>query len=210
MDNIITSHNALIYFSEGPYIELLEKAPVSQLTLWALKGIGQGQVAKRLSSWKDAPPGFFEICLETTTPHLKAAKPQMQQLGQPYFCTKSQRKDPQQRLLQWQLLFPHNTALPFIMTPFNINPKPQNFVHPNGMRQIKQCTYNNTPAHLKMVRLPMPGSALVAQGRYRNYRRGVHLVMVKVIYFTVNQYIKNKLARRLISKKQLTLIQQNH
>ena len=145
-------HNALIYFSEGPYIELLEKAPVSQLTLWALNGIGQGQVAKRLSSWADAPPGFFELCLETETPNLKAAKVLMQQLGQRYFCTKSQRKDPQQRLLQWQLLFPHNTALPFIMTPFNLNPKPQNLVHPNGKRQIKQCTYKNTPAHLQIVK----------------------------------------------------------
>ena len=145
-------HNALIYFSEGPYIELLEKAPVSQLTLRALKGIGQSQVAQRLSSWKDAPPGFFEICLETKAPHLKAAKAQIQQLGQPYFCTKSQRKDPQQRRLQWQLLFPHNTALPFIMTPFNTNPKPLNFVHPNGTRQIKQCTYKNTPANLQIVK----------------------------------------------------------
>ena len=145
-------HNALIYFSEGPYIELLEKAPVSKLTLWALKGIGQGKVNKRLRSWADAPPGFFEICLETTTPNLKAAKAQMQQLGQRYFCTKSQRRDPQQRLLQWQLLFPHNTALPFIMTPFNTNPKPQNLVHPNGMRQIKQCTYNNAPTHLQIVK----------------------------------------------------------
>lgn len=43
-------------------------------------------------------------------------------------------------------------ALPFIMTPFNTNPKPQNFVHPNGMRQIKQCTYKNTPAHLQIVK----------------------------------------------------------
>lgn len=145
-------HNALIYFSEGPYIELLEKAPVSKLTLWALKGIGQGQVAKRLRSWKNAPPGFFEICLETTTPHLNEAKTQMQQLGQRYFCTRSQRKDPQQRLLQWQLLFPHNVALPFIMTPFNTNPKPKDFTNPNGIRQIKQCTYNNTPAHLQMVK----------------------------------------------------------
>lgn len=131
---------------------MLEKAPVSKLTLWAIKGIGQGQVAQRLRSWADTPTGFFEICLETKAPNLKTAKAQMQQLGQTYFCTRSQRKDPQQRLLQWQLLFPHNMALPFIMTPFNTNPKPQNFVHPNGMRQIKQCTYKNTPAHLQIVK----------------------------------------------------------
>ena len=159
-------YNALIYFSEGPYIELLEKAPVSQLALWALKGIGQGQVAKRLSSWADTQPGFFEICLETKLPHLKAAKAQMQQLGQPYFCTKSQRKDPQQRLLQWQLLFPHNMALPFIMTPFNTNPKPKDFVHPNGMRQIKQCTYKNTPVHLHIVNtLCQDPQLLLKEGR---------------------------------------------
>ena len=134
----------------------------------------------------------------------------MQQLGQPYFCTKSQRKDPQQRLLQWQLLFPHNTALPFIMTPFNTNPKPQNLVHPNGNASDQAMHLQQHPSPFTNGKDPMSGSALIAQGRYRNYRRGVHLVMVKVIYFTVNQYLKNKLARRLISKKQLTLIQQNH
>ena len=135
-----TRTTPFIYFSEGPYIELLEKAPVSQLTLWALKGIGQGQVAKRLRSWADAPPGFFELCLETKRQPFKNGQSPNAATGATLFLHQEPTKDPQQRLLQWQLLFPHNTALPFIMTPFNTNPKPQNLVHPNGKRRS-----NNAP-----------------------------------------------------------------
>ena len=38
-------HNALIYFSEGPYIELLKKAPVPFYINLLLKVVGKGKVA---------------------------------------------------------------------------------------------------------------------------------------------------------------------
>ena len=134
-------HNALIYFSEGPYIEILEKAPVSSFIKLILRFIGKGYLAERFTSWENAEEGFFEICLENNTSNFRTEKKLLKQLGEKYFVTQSKRIDPMNRILKWKLLFPKQIKIPFLMTPFNINPKPKNFIHPNKIRGIKQVSY---------------------------------------------------------------------
>ena len=56
--------NALIYFSEGPYIEILEKAPISNFLMMILRLIGKRYLVKRFKSWENAQEGYFDICLE--------------------------------------------------------------------------------------------------------------------------------------------------
>jgi len=134
-------HNALIYFSEGPYIEILEKAPVSSFMKLILRFIGKGYLAERFTSWENAEEGFFEICLENNTSNFRAEKKLLKQLGEKYFVTQSKRIDPMNRILKWKLLFPRQIKIPFLMTPFNINPKPKNFAHPNKINRIKKISY---------------------------------------------------------------------
>jgi len=134
-------HNALIYFSEGPYIEILEKAPVSSFMKLILQFIGKGYLAERFTSWENAEEGFFEICLENNTSNFRAEKKLLKQLGEKYFVTQSKRIDPMNRILKWKLLFPRQIKIPFLMTPFNINPKPKNFAHPNKINRIKKISY---------------------------------------------------------------------
>ena len=134
-------HNALIYFSEGPYIEILEKAPVSSFMKLILRFIGKGYLAERFTSWENAEEGFFEICLENNTSNFRAEKKLLKQLGEKYFVTQSKRIDPMNRVLKWKLLFPRQIKIPFLMTPFNINPKPKNFAHPNKINRIKKISY---------------------------------------------------------------------
>ena len=134
-------HNALIYFSEGPYIEILEKAPVSSFMKLILRLIGKGYLAERFTSWENAQEGFFEICLENNTSNFRAEKKLLKQLGEKYFVTQSKRIDPMNRILKWKLLFPRQIKIPFLMTPFNIDPKPRNFIHPNKITRIQQVSY---------------------------------------------------------------------
>ena len=105
--------NALIYFSEGPYIEILEESPVSGIIKFFLKFIGRKKVADRFDSWENAKD----------------------------FITNSSRLDTSNRLLKWKLLFPYNLGMPFFMTYFNIDPKPKNFVHPNGIKGVDKVFY---------------------------------------------------------------------
>ena len=138
-------HNALIYFSEGPYIEILEKAPVSSFIKLILRFIGKGYLAERFTSWENAQEGFFEICLENNTSNFRTEKKLLKQLGEKYFVTQSKRIDPMNRILKWKLLFPRQIKIPFLMTQFNINPKPRNFIHPNKIRRIHQVSYVTEP-----------------------------------------------------------------
>ena len=134
-------HNALIYFSEGPYIEILEKAPVTSLIKLILRFIGKGYLVERFNSWEQAQEGFFEICLENNTTNFEKEIKILSKFKEGFFLTRSKRIDPSHRVLKWKLLFPSQIKIPFLMTPFNINPKPKNFVHPNKINRIKQISY---------------------------------------------------------------------
>jgi hypothetical protein len=134
-------HNALIYFSEGPYIELLNKAPVPFYTHLILRLLGKGKVAERFKHWKSVKEGFFGLCLENHKTNFDKEQNILIKNGQNYFITNSNRTDPANRILKWKLLFPYELKLPFLMTRFNIDPKPKNFIHPNGVKKIKCISF---------------------------------------------------------------------
>ena len=131
-------HNALIYFSEGPYIELLEKAPVSSFLKAILRLLGKGKVVDRFNSWENSTEGFFEICLENNTTNFKKEEKILAKFKEGYFITNSKRIDASNRVLKWKLLFPNQIKIPFLMTKFSENPKPKNFIHPNKVRKIQR------------------------------------------------------------------------
>ena len=78
-------HNALIYFSDGPYIELLNKAPVPFYINIILKLIGKGKVAERFRYWKDVNEGFFGVCLENYETNFNKEENILTKNGQNYF-----------------------------------------------------------------------------------------------------------------------------
>ena len=134
-------HNALIYFSKGPYIELVPRAPVSWFTKFILRIIGRSKLVDRFNIWDKSDIGFFEICLENYGNDFSIESEILKKNNEPFFITKSKRLDPDDRLLKWKLLFPINIKLPFMMTYFNIDPKPKKFIHPNGIKSIKEVKY---------------------------------------------------------------------
>ena len=144
-------HNALIYFSEGPYIEILEKAPVSSFMKLILRLIGKGYLAERFTSWENAQEGFFEICLENNTTNFKKEEKILAKFEEGYFITNSKRIDASNRVLKWKLLFPRQIKIPFLMTPFNIDPKPKNFIHPNKIKRIQQVSYVTDPNIISII-----------------------------------------------------------
>ena len=144
-------HNALIYFSEGPYIELLEKAPVSSFLKVILRLLGKGKVVDRFNSWENSTEGFFEICLENNTTNFKKEEKILAKFEEGYFITNSKRIDVSNRVLKWKLLFPNQIKIPFLMTKFNINPKPKNFVHPNKIKRIKQISYSTEASIIPVI-----------------------------------------------------------
>ena len=144
-------HNALIYFSEGPYIELLEKAPVSSFLKAILRLLGKAKVVDRFNSWENSTEGFFEICLENNTTNFKKEEKILAKFEEGYFITNSKRIDVSDRVLKWKLLFPNQIKIPFLMTKFSENPKPKNFIHPNKVRKIQRILYGSQPQFIPLL-----------------------------------------------------------
>lgn len=57
-------YNAVIYFSEGPYLELLGNVKLSNFKVFLLKLFGKNKVAERINGWHYANEGLIAVCLE--------------------------------------------------------------------------------------------------------------------------------------------------
>jgi len=51
------------------------------------------------------------------------------------------RVDTKGRDLRYKCYFTHDYNMPFLMSYFNIDPKPENFVHKNGIKGISKVVY---------------------------------------------------------------------
>ena len=145
-------HNALIYFSEGPYIEIIQNAPISRFLKFILILIGKRKLVNRFNSWDTSKDGFFEICLENKKNNLKSEIEILKKNNQKFFVTSSKRHDPFGRLLKWRLLFPMENKIPFMMTYFNIDPKPKNYIHPNGVSRIERVIYGTEKKFIPILK----------------------------------------------------------
>ncbi len=136
--------NALIFFSEGPYIELADVSSMNAFFSFILNLMGGQSFVKRVKQKEilDKDKGVF--CIEKDPGDLEKEITFLKQKGEDGFYFKQgKRKDLQGRLLTWKLFFPNNLGLPFLMTYFDNgqNPKPENYVHPNGVKRIKKLIY---------------------------------------------------------------------
>ena len=51
------------------------------------------------------------------------------------------RVDTKNRDLRYKCFFTHDYNMPFLMSYFNIDPKPKNFIHDNGVKGIAKVIY---------------------------------------------------------------------
>ena len=144
-------HNALIYFPNGPYIELLSAAPVPKYAQVLLRLIGKGKVADRFKRWASVEEGFFGLCLENYEQDFRSEEKILNNYAQKYFITDSGRTDPMDRVLKWKLLFPYALKLPFLMTYFNVDPKPTVVKHPNGIKQIIKVSFGTDESLIPVI-----------------------------------------------------------
>ena len=54
------------------------------------------------------------------------------------------RTDPKSRLLKYKCFFTYDMSMPFLMSYFETDPKPKNYVHPNGIIRVKKVVYQTT------------------------------------------------------------------
>ena len=131
-------YNALIYFSSGPYLELLARTGMPPL-LGRLLALGpHGGAARRFLSWDRGPEGLCGLCLEGDASELEEGATLLSGKG---LRLKPKRVDPHGRELRYEVFFPDDVDLPFLMSHFSTDPGPRAFTHPNGIGSIAHVTY---------------------------------------------------------------------
>lgn len=140
-------YNAIIYFSEGPYLELFNNSNMPKWIKTLLRFFNKVAMVDRINYWENANEGLIGLCLENYSNDFKEEKEILRNHNQGFFEAKSKRLDTKNRLLRFKVLFPDELKIPFLMTYFNIDPKPKNFIHPNGIKAIKSISFG-TEKHL--------------------------------------------------------------
>ena len=135
--------NALVYFSSGPYLELLVRtgAPRVLKRLSALVGRQLRQTLNRFIRWDECAEGLCGLCLEGDDAQFRSAVGALDDDG---LELGPHRTDTSGRTLRYRVFFPADQDLPFLMTHFSIDPRPSDTTHPGGVRRIAS------------VRLPVP------------------------------------------------------
>ena len=132
-------YNALIYFSSGPYLELLARTGMPPL-LGRLLALGPRRgAARRFLSWDRDPEGVCGLCLEGDVSELEEGRTLLSGKG---LRLKPKRVDPHGRELCYEVFFPDDVDLPFLMSHFSTDPRPQGFTHPNGIGSITHVAYS--------------------------------------------------------------------
>lgn len=148
------TNNALIYFSQGPYIELLENTGIPVIAKIIAKLFGRPKNLERFFYWDECEEGWQGLCIEKDSGDLdEEVKFLAKRCIKGLLLNNLKRIDTKNRELRYRCFFPHGTSFPFLMIYFSIDPKPQNFTHPNGVKGIKKIVFKIAPAQAKILKV---------------------------------------------------------
>ena len=145
--------NALIYFSEGPYIELLKDGGMSSASRKIMRLLGKGEFMNRFDFWANAPEGWTSLCIEKDPGGLEEEIAYLDSVGiKGTYMKNLKRVDTKNRELKYKCYFTHDYNMPFLMSYFTIDPKLKNFVHANGIKGISKVIYRTNKKNADALR----------------------------------------------------------
>ncbi len=145
-------YNALIYFSEGPFLEIMASTGMQGFIKKLLRLFGKAKVAERLDYWDAHKGGYCGLALENYETNLDKETAILKKYGEKWFLMNNRRNDTKGRRLRFKCVFPDNLAIPFFMTYFNVDPKPKDFIHPNGIKGIKSVSFGTAETFIPLIR----------------------------------------------------------
>lgn len=169
-------------FSEGTFIELLDQAcmnkpmiKVARFFMWITRKRAMG---RRFREYRNAPPGYIDMCLEDTNPTLDGLRNYLRQARIPADVMKSRRKDIRGRQLKWTLCVPMDAQLPFFMSPYNISPRASAPEHPAGVHGVDKVVYACAPEMVTVLEKLADDPALTLVAETDPAKRGVRTVTI--------------------------------
>jgi hypothetical protein len=180
--------NALIYFSQGAYLELLENTGLPTYAKKIFSIFINKQFIQRVNTWENGPEGLQDICLEGSKKELKYVIKQLDGKGQ---LLRTRRIDTANRKLNYQVFFPDDFEYPFFMSHFSTNPRPIKYTHPNGSTKIDKINYpisNNKIKNFLMENVSDSRVMFQEKNLYIEFDNGMSIMGDKVITGNYSYY----------------------
>lgn len=145
-------YNALIYFAEGPYLELLETTGMPSFIKKILSFFGKKALVHRLDIWDNSKEGLMAVALENDRFDVDIEQNILDKANLKYFKGKSGRIDTKGRKLKFLGIMPDDMEIPFFGAKFNINVRPpKGYVHPNGVKKIKSIAFGTKEKFIPVI-----------------------------------------------------------
>lgn len=137
--------NAVIYFSVGPYLEIISRVSMPGFVRGYLKLIGQGRMVAVSDSVASRRQGYSRIVLEAQREQFADLKRIYQRHGLKTLVSPISRRDLHGRRLSCTCLVPDDWGVPMFVTPFGVDIH-RDSAHPNGITQIAEVFFAGSQA----------------------------------------------------------------
>jgi len=129
-------YNALIYFPEGPYVELIHNMNIPGFVHIFPKLFSRNKFLAGMISQENAAQGFIRICFECEKEMVDEVCKIYRKNKKKIMEIKVKRTDTKGRKLVCNTIFPVDTELPFVKTLFNNEETLHLVKHLNGAQRI--------------------------------------------------------------------------
>ncbi len=143
--------NALIWFEEGPFIELFTIKKSSKILTLMLKLIGKKSVAKRFNYFVDAKYGWCEYSIENTREDLEKENIKLKEMNCEYGVLNGRRNNINGLKLKWKLSIPMDLGLPFLMSAYTPDPRPKSIIHKNGAKSVSKLMWGVSDKNMNII-----------------------------------------------------------
>ncbi len=144
--------NALIWFEEGPFIELFTIKKSAKILTFLLNIFGKKALGKRFAYFIDADYGWTEYSIENTKVNLEKENKKLERFGVKYSTMNGRRTNINGLKLKWKLSIPLDLALPFLMSAYTPNPRPEHIVHKNGAKSVSKVVWATSRKNIDLIK----------------------------------------------------------
>lgn len=135
--------NAMIWFEEGPFLELFT-TPNQSLLISIVSGIlrliGKSTLALRVKHYGQSKEGFCDWSIESESQDITKWIEKTCSFGLKCQKVNVKRMNVRGERLFWQLGAPASLDFPFLMSAYNIDQRPKKIAHKNGAKSISMLT----------------------------------------------------------------------
>lgn len=138
-------NDALIYFPEGPYIELIHDMNMPWYLRLMLRLCGKGKFVNGMLSQERAEEGFIRFCFECKEDEVDSVSELYKKYGRKIMRIKVKRKDTKGRELCCNTVFPYEAEVPFVKSVFAEENELHHVKHKNGAKRVVSFDYRVQP-----------------------------------------------------------------